>query len=421
LKGFIDSFKKSVFLRNVSILVSGTAISQAIPLLTSPLITRLYEPASFGVFAVYVSMVSILITIATGRYEKAIVIPDDIETSKKLTVLSQVLILLFTGLLFFTTFLFGEIVLTSLNLGDLIPFMYLLPIGVLIMASDQSIYHWANKIEKYGSMSLSKIVNNVSSGTLQIVFGLLHLETIGLIFSKLAGLVASFLFMIRTFVFSDFLKYTSSELKLVAKRFIKFPTYLMSAHLLNTMALNSPPIILAFYFNSVEVGFFGLTQRAIMLPVSIISRSVGDVFRQKASEHFHQQGNCRKLYNQTLLSLSVIGLIPFFILLFLSPMAFSFVFGTEWETAGVYAQILAVLFLFQFIVGPLSNLFMIAEKQKLELFWQITFFLSSTLSIFVGYYIFKTITGALIIFAISRSLSYILGLYLTSRLTTKQL
>lgn len=419
MRKHLESLKKSVFFKNAGILISGTALSQSIPLLISPVITRLYSPESFGVFAIYISVITILLTIATGRYEKAIVVPAEIELSKKLTVLSQFLIVLFTVFLFVFVHFFGPSILIFLNIEGLIPFVYLIPIGVLLMASEQSAYHWANKVERYKKMSLSKVFNNLSSGTLQIVFGFLKLEALGLLLAKLMGLFVSFMILISTFSFSDFLSYRWDEIKEVAKRYIHFPKYLMSAHLLNSIALNSPPIILAFYFNETEIGFFGLTQRAIMLPVSIVSRSVGDVFRQKAVDDLHNDGNCKKIYKQTFFVLLVSAIIPFVILLLFSPWLFKLVFGTEWETAGTYAQILSVLFLFQFISAPFNNMFLVREKQKLELLWQVIFFVCSTVSIFVGYYIFNTITGALVIFAFSRSAAYLLGLYMTAKLTVK--
>ncbi|MFT5306040.1 MAG: lipopolysaccharide exporter, partial [Chitinophagales bacterium] len=71
----IEKIKKSSFLKNTLLLVSGTTIAQAIPMVISPILTRIYEPKSFGVLMIYVSYISILGVIATTRYEKAIIIP----------------------------------------------------------------------------------------------------------------------------------------------------------------------------------------------------------------------------------------------------------------------------------------------------------------------------------------------------------
>ena len=44
---------KSEFSRNVLTLMTGTTIAQAIPIAISPILTRIYTPENFGVFAQY--------------------------------------------------------------------------------------------------------------------------------------------------------------------------------------------------------------------------------------------------------------------------------------------------------------------------------------------------------------------------------
>ncbi len=70
---------KSEFSRNVLTLMTGTTIAQAIPIAISPILTRIYTPEDFGVFALYMSVASLLSTLATGRYELAIMLPKKDE------------------------------------------------------------------------------------------------------------------------------------------------------------------------------------------------------------------------------------------------------------------------------------------------------------------------------------------------------
>jgi O-antigen/teichoic acid export membrane protein len=60
---------KSEFSRNVLTLMTGTTIAQAIPIAISPILTRIYTPEDFGMFALYMSTASLFSVIATGRYE----------------------------------------------------------------------------------------------------------------------------------------------------------------------------------------------------------------------------------------------------------------------------------------------------------------------------------------------------------------
>jgi O-antigen/teichoic acid export membrane protein len=416
----IEKIKKSSFLKNTLLLVSGTTIAQAIPMVISPILTRIYEPKSFGVLMIYVSYISILGVIATTRYEKAIIIPASDHKAKSLVGLSQLFIILFCILLGIINLFFGNWILTQLNAQELIPYSWMLVLGVLFLASDQTYYHWANRVSAYKAMSISKISNNLSSGISSLLFGFLQWEAIGLMASKVIGIMASTITNLRTFTLKSLQELTVGDLKSVAKEYISFPKYIMPGHLLNAIALNGPPIAFALFYTETEVGYFALTQRVIMLPVSIIARSVGDVFRQKATDQYNKLGNFRSLYLKTLGGLFAASILPFIVLLLFSPFLFTFIFGAEWENSGLYAQILAILFLLQFITSPLTNVFIITGKQKLEFVWQILFLLSSILPIIVGYYIFNNMYDTLILFAVSRAAIYLLSLFLTLPLSIKK-
>jgi hypothetical protein len=66
---------KSEFTKNVAALITGTTIAQAIPLLIAPVLTRIYTPEDFGLLATLTSMTMIVGSVATGRYEMALIIP----------------------------------------------------------------------------------------------------------------------------------------------------------------------------------------------------------------------------------------------------------------------------------------------------------------------------------------------------------
>jgi O-antigen/teichoic acid export membrane protein len=144
----------------------------------------------------------------------------------------------------------------------------------------------------------------------------------------------------------------------------------------------------------------------------LLGRSVLDVFKQKASEDYVKLGNCTSIFVKTFKTLTLLALVPTVLLFFLSPVVFSFVFGEEWQIAGEFAQILSVLFFFKFIASPLSYMFNIAEKQHLDMLWQIGLFIATVISFYVGVQK-DDIKFALICFTASYSFLYIINLYLS--------
>jgi len=55
------------YFRDVGVLVTGTAVAQAIPLAASPILTRLFGPEDFGLVGVFLAIATVLAVVSTGR------------------------------------------------------------------------------------------------------------------------------------------------------------------------------------------------------------------------------------------------------------------------------------------------------------------------------------------------------------------
>src|SRR3984957_369256 len=69
------------FARNVSILAGGTAAAQALAIAASPILTRLYKPSDFGELQIFISLMALALVAASGRYEVALLLPEDEQSS----------------------------------------------------------------------------------------------------------------------------------------------------------------------------------------------------------------------------------------------------------------------------------------------------------------------------------------------------
>ena len=57
----------SEFKKNLVTLMSGVAIAQAIPILCSPILTRLFTPDDFGLYANFMAIAAFLIIVITRK------------------------------------------------------------------------------------------------------------------------------------------------------------------------------------------------------------------------------------------------------------------------------------------------------------------------------------------------------------------
>jgi len=410
---------KSEFNRNVLTLMTGTTIAQAIPILIMPLLTRLWSPEEFGLFANYMALVVILGVITTGRLDMALILPKKNEDALRIMLTSLVMS---TIIIFFIYTVIYAI--DKLNLGlyfSIHGWHYLVPLGALLYGVYSLMIAWHNRNKNYELMSESRIIQSTSISVSQVIIGLLFKFNLGLIVSDLLGRLISIILIIKnTGLLHTKLKLNSVKNIALLKRYKKFPLLETPASVVNVSAHQLPFIVLPLIFSPVVAGLYFLVFRVLMMPASLIGTSVLEVFKNRAQEDFKKRNSCREIFIKTGLTLFFIGLIPALIIYFFAPDLFVFVFGEEWRQAGEYAQILTPLALAQFVSAPLSYVLVFREKLFLDLKLQLIFLVLVVLSLWLAAEL-MSITIAIWLLMISGCVFYLIQLAFSYKYTQRVL
>ena len=338
----------SDFSKNVLVLLTGTGIAQVIPILISPILTRIYSPHDFGVFGLYMACVSILSVFSTGRYDLSIIEPKDDRTARILMLLSIYISVFFSILLLILILFFSSTFTTWLGVPDIKIWLYLLPISVFSISCYSTFTYWMNRKKMYKDMSINRVVSSVSVSSVTLLLGLTQVLTGGLMIGYVIGQFLTILLLKNKIIKNDYRLQLKRKF-VTMKTFIHYPKYLIPATLASEVSNNVPIIMVTNFFTSSITGFFSFANRVAALPISFIGNAIGEVYRQKASEEYALHGNCKELYLKTLLKLTLIGLLPFSVLFFASEYLFGFVFGKEWVEAGKIAKYLSFLIFFKLL------------------------------------------------------------------------
>ena len=173
IKKLYQRSKVSEFFLNFKILASGTIISQIILLIASPLITRIYSPEQFGVFAIFAAILSIIVPISSFKYNNAIVVADSKKNSDDLFVLSILITASFSIVLFFILFFFEEFFKEVLNAKNLYFWWYLIPLGILFQSVNEVSRSYLNYKKNYKLISKLSIIRSICYVTIVISAGYL--------------------------------------------------------------------------------------------------------------------------------------------------------------------------------------------------------------------------------------------------------
>lgn len=391
--------------------MTGTALAQALPIAVSPILTRLYSPEEFGRFALYMAIAMLASVLVTGRYELAILLPRHDKDALHIAALAMALSTVISAMLLLVVFFFSQPIASFLGDSALAPWLYWVPASTLLLGMYQSLNYWSNRKGQYKRMAISRTMQSGSAALAQLGGGYAGSGAVGLMGGQITGQVLATSVLARLIWREDKgLIRTLSPLRCMAlaKKYIKFPKYLIVAHGFNTASGQMPVLLLSTLFNSAAAGFFTLTQRVIAAPMSLIANALGDVFRQEASQAYNHQGECKAIYQRTFKQLLFISVLPFATFGIVAPTLFAWFFGEQWKVAGEYAQILMPMALLQFITSPLSAMYIIAEKQKIDLLWQMSLLVLVVTAFFVGEY-FKSEKMALAMFSAFYCLMYIIN------------
>ncbi|WP_063856850.1 lipopolysaccharide biosynthesis protein [Grimontia celer] len=404
---------RSEFSRNVITLMTGTAVAQAIPIAISPILTRIYSPDEFGLFAIFMAIVSILGVVSTGRYELAIMLPKKDEDALYVAISSFFICSLLSVVILAIVVVSGDALSILLDKPKIKKYLYLVPFFIFVSGSYQTLNYWLNRKKRYKTISLNRTVQSGTSNFSQLGFGVLG-QSYGLIVGTLMGQIFSLLFLFRS---SDGLKPKSFKIKKIKlfsimRKYSDFPKFDVPSSLINIAANQMPSILLASIFGGAVSGYYYLTQRVLQAPITLISSSVLDVFKQKASEDYKSYGNCKSIFRKTFLTLTLISLPPSLVLYIYIEDLFSIIFGEQWKESGTYAKILIPALCLRFIVNPLSFMIYVAQKQVVNLFGMSLLFIM----VLVGIIISDTSTEAIASISISFVTVYLLYLFVSARI-----
>jgi O-antigen/teichoic acid export membrane protein len=412
---------RSSYARNIIALMVGTGVAQAIPIAMSPILTRLYSPEEFGEFAIYVSIVSILSIVITGRYELAISLPKSNYIAFHIVALSIMLSCFLSIILLIVIILFNQQIIQILGDATLANWLYWIPLSTFIMGLSTNLTYWNSRKEKYKSVSVGRIVQTASTTTTQIGLSLISNGPVGLVAGQLAGQALSVAYFINNTCKEDKSNIRKLSLKRIgiqACKYKDFPRIMVIGHVINSASSQMPIILLGSIFGATISGYYMLIQRVMGMPMALVANAFGDVFRQEASQVFSRSGNCSGIFLKTFKKLILIAILPFTICFFAAPVMFVWMFGDSWKVAGEYAQALTPMFFIQFITSPLSSMFLIAEKQKIDLFWQMLLILLIVPSLLVGGYAGDPFLS-IVVFSASYSMMYVINAIIAYKLTLR--
>ena len=374
------------FIKNMTLLTTGSFLGQIIAVLSAPIITRLYGVQDIGVHAYIISIVSMFTPIMNFRYDMAIV-PESNEENIypiiKLCVLVGIALSSIISLFILLYFkMYKKMQGYTCEITVIMFFLLLSSAFINILNSVN------NRLGEYKVLTAVSVIRNCSQHIGGIFLGIFHCNFLGLLFPYLFGQCLGIKHQ-AMFIIKNSKRIWGSDtdsIKIIMKKYKQLPMYSVPAMFANSFSYSSVTMFIEFLFDMTTVGYYSVSSRILGLPLSLISGNVAKIFFQESSREYNQKGHFDIALRKSLYILLFMTIPLSVVIYHIAPWACKTFFGDSWSKSADYVIILTPYFMCRFVGTALSPALIVCNKQRIELLVQFILLSTSILSYFINSY-----------------------------------
>ncbi len=366
----------SIFYKNIYLLLSGTVLAQCITLISTIILQRFfYSPSEFGVFSLFFSTIGVYASVATLKYEYAIVSNSKDRDTFSLLVISLInsFFIAFLSIfcfLYLTDSISRNVLSESIGLKGLLILIFL---TVFFTGTFDSLSFWHNNQERYKHLRSSKIIQAISCEGSRYGLFFVGFSHIGLVLSRIIGFGLSAVFLIPKAWKDNQTKLKSLTFKTLKTEYIKHKNFLFYTTpnvFVNNFCQALFAMLIIQNFGVSTLGFIGVANQYIAIPLGIISTSYAQVFFKKMYE-LESKKKLLNTYLSQLKKLLIISLIFIVLVLIMPGSLITYIFGEKWNQMIFFMKTASIWLSVSFVSSSLSFIYTRLEKQNIMFFYSI--------------------------------------------------
>lgn len=360
--------RRSSFVGDVAKLSFGTLGGRLVMIAALPVITRLYSPGDFALLSVYLAIVNTVAVAACFRLEIAIPLAGSTGDAANLLGLSLVAALIVATVVAVPALIVPERVAGMLGQPALAPYLWMVPLTILVAAGYSALQYWATRARRFGTIARTRVAQSVSGVTVILGLGWVGIAPFGLLlgnFLNIGGGVVRLAAEARLRDRDTLRTVSMAGMRDALRTYRRYPLYSTPEAIANVAGLQVPIILIASLADA-EAGFLLLAMQAMFVPMRLLGSSVSQVYMSRAPEELAAErlapftlGIMRRLVQ--------IGVGPLVFASIVAPTLFPLIFGPEWARSGEIVAWIVPWIALQFIVSPVSMAIFVRGWQSVML------------------------------------------------------
>lgn len=363
-------------IKKAIILGLGMSLGPLLQFIATPWLARIYSPQEFGDLAFFVTVTSVLISVACMRHDVAILVVKDnqVGATSRLALLYAVFIAIVCGCLAFAGLpkLLSDIGAKAITVEALLITLAIAGGGAVLVACNLS-----QRRDEY--------ITNAFLRSLQGIVYIICAFTMswGLMNSWLAGWgIAAFFAVIYVYLTRE-----QSPLVQLTHQAIYLKDYIFKitpAFLLDSLALALPVIFIGKWFGAADLGKYTQIYKLIAPPMLLISAVAGQLLLERTGRLYREKQSSLPVMRKLFYALSLFSFSVLILTVLLGSMITNLMLGDGWRHDTTFIVLITIPILCKTVVSPFTTIFLTHEKTKIFVRWQIAYFISTILILLIS-------------------------------------
>lgn len=351
---------------NFLVLLSGAGLAQIITVAALPILSRLYDPISFGQLGAVMAVVSLATVLVHGRYHLAIPVAHNGKVAQSLLFISVTLSVVLslpatTGVLY----LFGDLP------EGMFLWTFLLMAGALTLFSAliEILSYWRSHRGRFGASARNSTARAAFTTTSQLLLS--TISSMGMLIGTVIGTLMAVALALRDLLKRDeepLARRPLREILQVAREYHSYPLYGVPQGWLAAVSWNAMPLLLLRFSGTAIAGQYWVAYRVLIAPLTLFNGA----YRQSTLPLLRNQPpeQARLLVARHTRFILLLALIPLAALAALGEQLFSLTMGAQWVEAGQIAGWMAAGILADLFKVPTLCLLQSQGRNRTILWWE---------------------------------------------------
>ena len=349
--------------KNTLKLSSSNVVMYLLPIIVTPVLSRLYSTEDYGEWGLFSSAYLIVNAVLFLSYENTLVKTKD---ERELPALSLMCLLVAWCVIALTAVVFLAGRRLQVSFFENFPSLPLLIVLLFTTSFSQLFYNLSNRYEKYSLMAVANVVQGGTQAALRLALSLVKSFN-GLI---VGNMLAQFATLV---VYVSGLRRQLSQLlsqrprlgdlgRLMVK-YKNFPLFDAPGMILEASIGNLALIILSLYFPKSIIGCYSIIFQFMVLPISLIGSAMSKVYYKEisvAKDVSEISGVTRRVTKISFL----LAMIPITFVVLGGDIFITWYLGDKWAVAGNFALCMSMMSVPIVLTESLLPLYRVIDRQR---------------------------------------------------------